>query len=113
MSRCFNFQIQRIQSHKTVEHIEVLLHALNAQAGAKTKIKVDFCAVDDYCNLYVESNEPVKMWGRFAMFVSQNPQEFEWVKRRWIVVLQGKSGWDDYLLLAHFDSSARLDVVKA
>jgi hypothetical protein len=112
MSRCFNFQVQRIQSRRAVEHVEVLLHALNAQAETNTKVKVDLRAADDCCNLLVESNEPKKMWERFAMFVSQNPQEFEWVKRRWIVVLEGKSGWNDYLLLAHFDASVRLDTVK-
>jgi hypothetical protein len=81
MSRCLNFQIQRIQSGEAITQIELLLHSLNAQAKARTvKVLVDFCITDDYCNVFVESSEPTKLWKNFAAFVAENSREFEWIK---------------------------------
>lgn len=113
MQRYFNFQIQRVQSGDAIPRIELLLHSLNALAKTKAiKLSVDFCPTDDYCNVFVQSSESIKLWKHFAAFVAENSKEFEWLRRRWIVLLQGESGWDDYLMLAHFDSSVRLDAVK-
>jgi hypothetical protein len=110
MKRLLNFQIQGIQSGNAATQIELLLHALNAHARPrKIKLSVDFQPNRDYCNVLVHSRESPELWKRFAKFVAQNPSEFEWMTSRWIVVLQGKAGWDDYLLVAHFSPSVRLD----
>lgn len=113
MQRCFNFQIQRVQSVDAISQIELLLHSLNAQAKTRVlKLSIDFCPNENYCNVFVESSNPIRLWRDFSAFVAENAKEFEWIKKRWIVVLQGESGWDDYLMLAHFDSSVRLDAVE-
>jgi hypothetical protein len=113
MQRRLNFQIQRIQSREAIPQLELLLHCLNAQARTGSmKLSVDFHPEDDYCNVSVESGKATKLWKRFCAFAAENPREFDWISKRWIVVLQGESGWDDYLLLAHFDSSVQLDTAK-
>ena len=113
MPRCLHIQIQGLRSKGAVEHIDVLLHALCAQAGTEpTKISVEIGAADEYCNVFVEAKKVAGLWKRLTVFVAENSQEFDWMKKRWIVVLQGKSGWSDYLMLDHFDSSVRLDMIK-
>lgn len=113
MQQCLTFQIQKIQSHDAVIQIELLLHVLHASVQPNTlKLTVDFCPDYDYCNIIVQSNDSTKLWKRFAKFVARNTVHFEWMKARWIVVLQGKSGWDDYLLVAHFEPSTRLDPLE-
>lgn len=107
-----NFQIQRIQSGDAINRIETLLHALNAQTSAKRlKVSVDFEPADDFCNVAVDSEQPSQLWEGLTSFAAENAKEFAWIKRRWIVVLEGEKGWDDYLLLAHFDSLAKLDSI--
>lgn len=110
MSRYLNFQIQEIRSSEAVTKIELLLHSLNAQQTSKLgAVSVDFCIAENYCNVVLESKSPVKFWKRFTTFVAENSNEFDWLKKRWIVVLQGENGWDDYLLLAHFNLAVTLD----
>jgi hypothetical protein len=113
MKRCLSIQIQRIQASNAIEYIEVLLHVISGLAGVKiTRIDVDYSFIDDYCNILVESNDGKKLWSCLAMVIAENPDEFVWLRKRWIVILEGKSGWDDYLLLAHFKPSVHLDAVN-
>lgn len=95
MQRCFNFPIQRVQSVDAISQIELLLHSLNAQAKARVvKLSVDFCSDENYCNVFVKSSNPIRLWRNFAAFIAENAKEFESIKKRWIVVLQGESEWD-------------------
>jgi hypothetical protein len=113
MKRCLRIQIQRIQASKAIGSIEMLLHVVSGQAGVNIKqVKVDYRSLDDYCNILVESNDGKKLWSYLAAAIAENPEEFVWLRKRWIVILEGKSGWDDYLLLAHFKPSVHLDVVN-
>jgi hypothetical protein len=112
MSRIINFQIQKIQSADAIEHIECLLHVIYAQDKCHDiSIEIDFCPADDYCNVYVESKEVVQLWSQLSIVFAENLPLFVWIKKRWIVVLQGEYGWDDYLLLAHFKASVSLDII--
>ena len=113
MKPCLSIQIQRIQAPKAIGYIETLLHVVSGQTGVKIKrVNVDYCSIDDYCNILVESNDGKKLWSCLAMVIAENPEEFVWLRKRWIVILQGKSGWDDYLLLAHFKPSVHVDAVN-
>ncbi|MFS2032600.1 hypothetical protein ACEN8I_01120 [Polaromonas sp. CT11-55] len=113
MKPCLNIQIQRIQASKAIGHIETLLHVVSGQTEVKiTRIAVDYCFIGDYCNIFVESNNGEKLWSCLAIVIAENPEKFVWLRKRWIVILQGKSGWDDYLLLAHFKPSVHLDPIN-
>jgi hypothetical protein len=61
------------------------------------------------CNISFESSKPKKFWSKITTFIQDDRGDFEWLLAHWIVVLQGKKGWDDYLLLAHFDPSVQTD----
>lgn len=114
MSRPFmrrlSIQIQRVRSDKAIGQIEQLIHSLYAQKTAQEiQISVDFSVDENYCNVNVDSQEAENLWRKLVELMRENSSEFEWVKKRWIVVIQGRSNWDDYLLLSHFDASVKLD----
>ena len=114
MPRRLHIQIQRLRSNRASEHIDVLLHAILAHAGAQAvHLDVDVEPSDEYCNIFIQVQKAATLWKRLEAFIAENPHEFEWLKKRWIVVLQGKSGWDDYLMLDHFDSSVKLDMAES
>ena len=113
MARYLNFQIQKIRSRSSITQIEIVLHVINACLLRETaKITVDFCPQDDYCNLQIRSSDPTIVWNCFSKLLADNPNEFDWIKARWIVVLQGELGWEDYFLLAHFKRSIQPDPKK-
>ena len=65
-----------------------------------------------YSNFTVTSSDIRKFWLNFLDGISVDPQLKSRLQNCWIVVVQGKNGWDDYLTLAHFDDSVELDEVK-
>jgi hypothetical protein len=110
MKRCLNLKIQRVQSNSATQEIETLLHSLIAMTDSeKVEFSVNFSYVENYCNISIYAITPIKLWKFLSEAMFENSQEFEWLRKRWIVVVQGESGWDDYLLLAHFDPSVKLD----
>jgi hypothetical protein len=110
MPRRLEIQIQKTRTLAAVSRIEALLHVIHAVAGGELS-KVDVNPSEDYCNLSIDVSYPKKMWQDLSEAIASDPKLGSWLMRRWIVVLQGKSGWKDYLLLAHFDTTARLDAI--
>lgn len=107
--RSLSIQIQKIQSNVAIENIETLLQILHSLKKAEEIIDVSFHRSANYCNIVFESNEIASQWKKFAKLAAENPTEFHWLRSRWIVVAEGKNGWSDYVLLAHYEPTAVLE----
>ncbi|TWU19186.1 hypothetical protein [Allorhodopirellula heiligendammensis] len=62
-----------------------------------------------YINIHIHSNSPAETWARIAdLFLGTDFLSTE-IRISSIVTVTGDAGWDDYLLLHHFDPSEELD----
>ncbi|MET0068487.1 MAG: hypothetical protein ABW096_00505 [Candidatus Thiodiazotropha sp.] len=62
-----------------------------------------------YVNLNYFTEDLISLWGQLKTGIFENPSLGEWARKVAIVVAKGDSGWDDYLLLYHYDPSEKLD----
>lgn len=64
---------------------------------------------DGYCNLMFETADPAALWAALSKALYDDPPYGLLLRRCTMVVCQGANGWDDYLLLQHFDEMQPLD----
>jgi len=102
--RVVNIQIQR--NIDPAPDIDLVLAEL-AGYGIKPEIQEGF---DDgfYANVKFQSHNIYFLWPSICHRLMQI-QGFE---MNTIVVCEGNSGWDDYLLLHHFDPNQKLDEIS-
>ncbi|MBC5768611.1 hypothetical protein [Ramlibacter albus] len=113
MSRLIDIQIQGIGAPSALSRIDTLLHVIHAVAGsARGSVAVRVNAARDYCNLSIDATRPGIIWRELLAAINQNAAMRSWLSHRWIVVLQGRLGWNDYLLLAHFNPTVRVDSLR-
>jgi len=62
-----------------------------------------------YINVDYDSGNVKRLWGRLQRKLRADDR----LAQCTIVCCQGKAGWDDYLLLHHFDSDVPLDELGA
>jgi hypothetical protein len=62
-----------------------------------------------YVNFTFLAKNLPELWTRIKRDVLANPTHGESVSRASIIVCEGKHGWDDYLLLHHYDRTLELD----
>jgi len=62
-----------------------------------------------YINLDFSSNDVKKLWSQINRELLGNPKIGIWIRNVSIITCEGKNGWDDYLLLSHYDRNERLD----
>jgi len=99
--RRLNIQIQF--DRLTVERVEVTLAQLRRFAPSVT-----MCEGHDngrYVNVTYEVDDVAQLW----KLVSDELQTNAALAHASIVVCEGIDGWDDYLLLHHYDSTEPLD----
>jgi hypothetical protein len=111
MTKRFSFQIQfSPQILSDTEIVDTIAEAIK-QAGGQ--ITDETSGNDDntrFVNLYVYSENPREFWPR----VRQNLESYggdSTLLAMMIVVCQGDQGWDDYLLLHHYDKNQKTDVL--
>ncbi|MCW8876832.1 MAG: hypothetical protein OQJ89_08960 [Kangiellaceae bacterium] len=62
-----------------------------------------------YVNLnYFSENIPV-LWQELKVGLYENRSIGTWLKKVSIAICEGEEGWDDYVLLYHYDQSKTLD----
>lgn len=74
--------------------------------------RVDFVEGDDdgpYLNLMFETNKLQALWNLLQQQFYQDSTMGAHLARASIVTCEGDQGWDDYLLLHHYDRTLRLD----
>jgi len=62
-----------------------------------------------YVNLNFFTENLTILWKELKSGVLENKELGDWVRRVSIIVCEGENGWDDYLLLSHYDKSENID----
>jgi hypothetical protein len=66
-----------------------------------------------YINIQYATDDLPRLWTLIKEGVLNEPKVGPLLARCMIVVCQGEAGWDDYLLLHHFDGAEPLDSLPA
>jgi len=106
---CCQIQIDRLVTITEAQVNEFCL-ALVAQIP-----KVTFESGEDdgrYVNLFADSDDAVAIWNSIETILLSDRMIGEEVRTASIVTITGPNGWDDYLLLHHFDPSEPLDTIE-
>jgi hypothetical protein len=87
-------------------------------AASSEKNVSKFAVVEDeekgsYINFMFETTEPQKTWNFLQDTLFKDEELSLALSKASIVVCEGKDGWNDYLLLHHFDPSEELDNINA
>jgi hypothetical protein len=65
-----------------------------------------------YINYCFKSRSPARVWQALNRQVFSNSRVGALVRRSSIVTCQGSRGWDNYLLLHHYDGKVALDRLR-
>lgn len=64
-----------------------------------------------YLNLMFETSNAAEFWKKFETKVYADPAVGALMRRASLATCTGESGWDDYLLLHHYDKTLPLDTL--
>ena len=105
MERHFVFQIrldgEDVAQCSAVPELKDLIRSAGGQLVEETTESDE----GGYANLDVTADRPAEFWARLNAVLPSRPG----VVRSPIVVYSGRNGWDDYLLLRHFDGDQIID----
>jgi hypothetical protein len=62
-----------------------------------------------YINLYFDAPSAAEAWIAIRSTLYENESTGAFMQKSSIATCEGQQGWDDYLLLHHFDPTAALD----
>ncbi len=103
---CCQIQIDRLET-LTEDRIVCLCHNLSDKMRSIT-----FETGDDngrYVNLFIDSDDAADAWSLIRTSLLSDRLIGVEMRRASIVTMTGQHGWDDYLLLHHFDQTQTLD----
>ncbi|XZE36713.1 hypothetical protein SH501x_002297 [Pirellulaceae bacterium SH501] len=106
---CCQIQIDRLATI-TEERVNDICRALAARNP-----NINFESGEDdgrYVNLFVESYDAVAAWDLIETTILSDGVIGPEMRTAAIVTITGRNGWDDYLLLHHFDPSETLDTIE-
>ncbi|BCD96226.1 hypothetical protein [Marinagarivorans cellulosilyticus] len=103
--KCFIIQID--PSRDTRYSIEAFTKLVREQ-GKFPEVEADYDN-NTLTNLNFFTEQPGPFWQEMQSEILQHPDCASWIKRVAIVACEGEHGWNDALLLAHYDSSETLD----
>ncbi len=93
------------------------IHELCEYAASSERLVSKFAVVENktgsYINLMFETSEPQKTWNLLQNRLLRDEDMGLVLSQASIVVCEGKDGWNDYLLLHHFDPSEKLNNINA
>ena len=113
--RWFSVQIQPDLS----PGIDMEQVALAFAAMASTPGLVEHHSVDHgenqgpWSNFRFGTTHPLQLWEMIQTKMSEDGPFGQHLREASIVVCTGENGWDDYLLLSHFDPDEKLDPASA
>lgn len=67
----------------------------------------------DYYNFDFDTPRPAELWDQIRSRVFSNAEFTDTFQRASMAICTGNHGWDDYLLIHHWDASEDLDEVPA
>lgn len=102
-----NFQPNRVPE---LDAAAVLFNLRALAAGWAEGLNVEQGDEDGpYANVTYSVRDLAAFWAHLQAEMNRNPTVSAAITRGSIVVCEGEHGWDDYLLLHHFDPAEALD----
>lgn len=105
--KCFIIQID--PSRDTSYSIEAFTRLVREQ-DKFPEVEADY-ENSALTNLNFFTEQPTEFWQYLQANIIQHPDCAAWLKQVAVVVCEGEHGWNDALLLAHFDSNEALDTL--
>jgi hypothetical protein len=66
----------------------------------------------EFVNIHFSSSDVKNLWRTLSPFFLGENDALKSIRKGTIVVCQGEVGWEDYLLLYHFDKTESLDQLR-
>ncbi len=109
-TRHINIQFQPsrcpgIESADIIASLKVFSDNSDLVDTLKTSEDVD----DDYLNIFLATSDLINLWSGLREFVFSSGEFSASILAALIVICEGDDGWNDYLLLYHYDSSMSVD----
>ena len=98
-----SIQLQPALSDGKHEHHAELL--TKVATSASDDITIERQDADEYLNILFETSDIGQLWAGLRVVIASEPA----IAGSAIVCCEGDHGWDDYLLLHHFDPSETVD----
>ena len=106
--RAFSFQVHmdpgEVMPSARIDDLKAMLGA----SGASIQEESSGSDHGNYINISVVANHPGRFWQGCQKLLQSSPS----IERSLIVVCEGENGWEDYLLLQHFDKNESVDPWK-
>lgn len=104
----------QIQPHRAPSIDLAKVKELSEAIAADTELVSRFGVVEGtdgvpYMNFKFETNEASLLWRRLQAGLYGNEKVRDALCRASMAMCEGKDGWNDYLLLYHFNESEKLD----
>lgn len=100
--------IVQVHTHKNTQYtLDEYLHTIRA-SGRHPEVEPE----EDnpsVINLNFFTEDAKVFWEEFQQVTQADPACANWLKKVGIIVCEGQYGWNDALLLAHFDPNEELD----
>lgn len=64
-----------------------------------------------YISLHFFTEDLIVLWGELQQEFRKNNALNEWINKVAIIACEGDRGWDDYLLLSHYDESETINTL--
>ena len=107
--KCLHIQLQPELCAGNAEHHVKELTALATASAPDAVVNVD--RGDDggpFINVNIDTDDIAALWAFMSSTLTSNPS----LASATIVCCEGDNGWDDYLLLHHFDGNETLDALS-
>ena len=105
--KCFIIQID--PSRDTSYNIEAFTRLVREQ-GKFPEVEADY-ENNALTNLNFFTEQPMEFWQYLQANILQHPDCTAWLNQVAVVVCEGEHGWNDALLLAHYDDNETLDAL--
>ena len=104
---CFQIQLDKL-TFMTRDDIADILMRFQSEWPEQCVVK---WADDDHVNLIVDSNEPNATWTRVKWLMLESKLPGGEFRNAMIITATGENGWDDFLLLHHYDENEPVDTL--
>ena len=107
--KCLHIQLQSELCACDVEPIVDELTSIATDAVSDAVVAVERGNDDGpYININIQTDVVATLWTSVSAHISSNPNLASCA----IICCEGDNGWDDYLLLYHYDRDESLDVLS-
>jgi hypothetical protein len=104
----FQIQFERKETQSEREAVVKDMVQIIENCGVEVKqIWIDQSAARSYKNINAVVEKPYAFWSSLKSLMKKSSR----TPKKMVVTCEGDRGWDDYLLLHHFDKAQKLDDV--